>query len=140
MIDSADPASPDDKAAKTEQLDELQLWASWLTQAGTISADIFQLLQLELRLAFSDSKRLLILAVLFLPMLILTWIGLSGLLAWSVYLLTTSVTQGLIAFFVIQLLGLAGIVIGLNHYKKSLTLPLTRQHIRHIVGSQSNDT
>lgn len=136
MIDSADTASPDDKAEKTEQLDQLQLWASWLEQAGTISGDIFQLLQLELRLAVSDSKRLLILALLFVPMLMLTWLGFSVLLAWQVYLLNISVTQGLLAFFIIQFLALAGIVIGWNYYKKSLSLPLTRQNIRRLTGGE----
>lgn len=140
MIDSSDTASPDGKAEKTEPLDQLQVWASWLEQARTISADIFQLVQLELRLAISDSKRLFILALLFVPMLMLTWIGFSALLAWQVYLVNMSVTQGLLAFCIIQFLGLVGIVMSWNYYKKSLSLPLTRQNIRQLMGRQKSDT
>ena len=140
MIDSSDTANPEDKAEKNEQLDQLQIWLSWLEQAGTVSSDIFQLLQLELRLAVSDSKRLLLLALLFVPMLVLTWLGFSILLAWQVYLLNMSVTQGLLVFCVIQFLGLVGIAMAWNYYKKSLSLPLTRQNIRRITGGQSSDT
>jgi hypothetical protein len=139
MIDSSDTANPEDKAEKTEQMDQLQLWARWLEQAGTLSSDIFQLLQLELRLAISDSKRLLVLALLFVPMLMLTWISFSVLLAWQVYLLNLSVTQGLLACCMIQFLGLVGIAMGWNFYKKSLSLPLTRQNIRRLTGEESSD-
>jgi hypothetical protein len=134
MIDNSDKASPDDKAYKTEQLEQLQLWTRWLEQVGTLSSDIFQLLQLELRLAISDSKRLLILALLFVPMLMLTWISFSFLLAWQVYLLNMSVTQGLLACCMIQFLGLVGIAMGWNFYKKSLSLPQTRQNICRLTG------
>lgn len=140
MIESSDSASPDDKAEKTEQLEQLQLWVSWLEQAGTLSSDVLQLLKLELRLAFSDSKRLLVIALLFVPMLILTWISFSILLAWQVYLINMSVTQGLIACCLIQLLGLVGVAIVWNYYKKSLSLPLTRRNISQLIGRQSSDT
>jgi hypothetical protein len=30
MIDSSDTANPEDKAEKTEQMDQLQLWSRWL--------------------------------------------------------------------------------------------------------------
>jgi len=136
MIENPDTANPDDKAEKPEQLDELQLWASWLRQTGATSADIFELLLLEVRLAISDSKRLLLLALLFVPILMLTWISFSVLLAWQFYLFNMSVTQGLLAFSIIQFLGLVSIAMGWNHYKKSLTLPLTRQHIRRFVGGE----
>ena len=140
MIESPDTASPHDNPDKNSQSDELQLWARWLQQAAANGTDIFQLVQLELRLAISDSPRLLILALLFIPLLMLTWVSFSALLAWLVYLLNTSVTQGLLAFFIIQLLGLVAISMGCKHYKKSLTLPLTRQHIRRLVGDQSSDS
>lgn len=140
MIDSSHTENPEDKAEKAEPLDQLQIWASWLEQAGTLSSDVFQLLQLELRLAVSDSKRLLILALLFVPMLMLTWISFSVLLAWQVYLLNMSVTQGLLACCMIQVLGLLGIAMGWNYYKKSLSLPLTRQNIRQLTGGQGSDT
>ena len=118
MSDKPDTTRPDDKPKNSATLDDLQVWGSWLEQVGTISADIFQLLQLELRLAISDSKRLFVLALLFVPVLILTWLGFSVLLAWQVYLLN----------------------MGWNYYKKSLSLPLSRQHIRRFIGGEGRDT
>jgi hypothetical protein len=140
MIDNSESTSSGNNAEKPEQLEELQLWANWLQQAGTISTDIFQLVQLELRLAISDSKRLLVLALLFMPILILVWISFTVLLAWLVYLLNTSATQGLLAFFVSQMLALLGIFWGWGHYKKSLSLPLTREHLQRLTAGQSHDT
>tara|TARA_R110002050_G_scaffold9504_2_gene33454 strand:+ start:30186 stop:30608 length:423 start_codon:yes stop_codon:yes gene_type:complete len=140
MSDKPDTTSPDDKAKNSATLDDLQVWGSWLEQVGTISADIFQLLQLELRLAISDSKRLFVLALLFVPVLILTWLGFSVLLAWQVYLLNMSVTQCLLAFCIIQILALLSMIVGWNYYKKSLSLPLSRQHIRRFIGGEGRDT
>lgn len=140
MIDNPETAGINNNTEKSEQLDEIQIWANWLRQARTIGVDIVELLLLEVRLAVSDSKRLLILALLFVPLLILTWLGFSVLLAWQAYLLNASITQGLLAFLIIQLLSLAAIAMGWNRYKKSLTLPLTRQQIRRIIEGQTNDT
>ena len=139
-MEKPDTASPHDSAEKSEPLDELQIWNRWLQQAAANGSDLFQLLQLELRLAVSDSSRLLVLALLFIPLLMLAWVGFSALLAWLVYLLNMSVTQGLLAFFIIQILGLVGVFTGWQHYKKSLTLPLTRQHISQLVGGKKSDT
>lgn len=139
MIDNPE-TNTDNNTERPHQLDEIHVWASWLRQAKAISSDILELLLLEVQLAISDSKRLVVLALLFVPLLMLTWLGFSVLLAWLVYLLNTSVTQGLLAFLIIQVLSLGAIVMGWNHYKRSLTLPLTRQHIRRIVEGQSNDT
>tara|TARA_R110001583_G_scaffold16561_9_gene67810 strand:- start:367 stop:789 length:423 start_codon:yes stop_codon:yes gene_type:complete len=140
MIESPESASSGDHAEKPEQLEELQLWASWLQQAATIGTDIFQLVQLELRLAISDSKRLLVLAMLFVPILILVWISFTVLLAWLVYLVNNSITQGLLALFISQALVLLGICLGWRHYKKSLSLPLTREHIQQLTAGQSRET
>lgn len=140
MIENTESASSGDNAERSDQLEEMQLWASWLQQAATISTDIFQLAQLELRLAISDSKRLLVLALLFVPILVLVWVSCTVLLAWLVYLVNSSTTQGLLAFFISQILALLGICLGWGHYKKSLSLPLTRQHIQQLTTGQSRDT
>ncbi|MFT6987433.1 MAG: hypothetical protein ACJAT7_003288 [Psychromonas sp.] len=140
MIENPDPANPHDKAEQSEPLDELQMWTGWLQQSAAIGTDILQLLQLELRLAITDSKRLLVVALLFIPLLMLTWIGFTALLAWLVYLLNTSITQGLLTFFISQALGLMGICMSWKYYKKSFSLPLTREHIQNIIGGQNSDT
>ena len=138
MIENPDN-QPED-AVQSEQLNELQVWADWLQKSTAIGRDILQLLQLELRLAITDSKRLFILALVFIPILMLTWISFTLLLAWMVYLLNTSIMQGLLTFFISQTLALLGICTSWKYYKKSLSLPLTREHIKHIVGGQNSDS
>jgi len=140
MIEHSESASAGDNAEKSEPLEDLQLWASWLQQAGTISTDIFQLVQLELRLAISDSKRLLVLALLFVPILILSWISFTVLLAWLVYQVNSSATYGFLTFFICQISALIGIFWGWSHYKKSLSLPLTRKHLQRLTSGQSHDS
>lgn len=127
------------KAEQSEQLNELQMWGSWLQQSTAIGTDILQLLRLELRLAIADSGRLLIVALLFIPVLMLTWISFTLLLAWLVYLFNASVTQSLLVFFVSQALGLIALALSWKYYKKSFSLPLTRQHIQKIM-EQDSDT
>ncbi|MFA7553536.1 MAG: hypothetical protein WCY88_04730 [Spongiibacteraceae bacterium] len=142
MIESSESEHADDKTKHepADQVEPLQIWADWLRDIATIGADTLQLLQLEVRLAIKDSKRLLVLALLFVPVLMLTWLGLAVLLAWLVYLLDSSVTQGLLAFLIIHVAALIGIVVGWRHYRKSLSLPLSRQHIRQLMGGQDHDT
>jgi len=135
-----DPENQDAKTEQSEQPDELQMWVSWLQQSTAIGTDILQLLLLELRLALADSRRLLIVALLFIPMLMLTWISFTLFLAWLVYLLNASITQSLFAFFISQALGLIGIALSWKYYKKSFSLPLTRQHIQKIMGGKNSDT
>jgi uncharacterized membrane protein YqjE len=131
---------PQDNHNAPETVDEINLLMSWLQQAASTSSELFDLFQLEVQLAVTDIKRLIILAKLFVPMLMLSWISLSALLTWYVYSLHASVSQGLLFLCAFQFLGLLGIVIGWKYYQKSLTLPLTRQHIRQIIKGQSSDS
>ncbi|WP_339671164.1 hypothetical protein [Dasania marina] len=140
MSESPDAENSNDKAENTEQLAALQVWASWLQQSAAMGSELLQLLQLELRLAIKDSKRLFVLALLFVPLLILAWLGFTVLLAWLVYLVNASMTQGLLTFLALQIAGLGIIAMAWQHYKKSLRLPLTTQQLRDFVGAKSCDT
>lgn len=135
-----DSANQHAKKEQSEQPDELQMWSIWLQQSAAIGTGILHLLQLELRLAIADSKRLVIVALLFIPMLIMTWISFTVLLSWLVYQLNSSITQGLCAFFISQTLALIALCLGWHCYKKSLSLPLSREHIKQLVRGQYNDT
>lgn len=140
MIEAKETVDPADNIEKSEALDEIKLLIDWLQQAAATSSDILDLFQLEVQLAVSDIKRLILLAKLFVPMLMLTWISFSAVLTWHVYLLNESVSQGLLFSCFLQFLGLLAISMGWKHYQKSLTLPLTRQHICQFIKGQSNDS
>ena len=137
--DTNDSADSHDSAKTPDVLDEINVLMGWLQEAASTSSEIFDLFQLEVRLAVIDIKRLILLTRLFVPMLVLAWMSLSAVLMWSVYLLNTSVLQGLLFLCVLQFAGLFGIAIGLKYYQKSLSLPLTRQHIRQFIEGQNRE-
>jgi hypothetical protein len=140
MTAQQNSAGQTEQATKPEPSAELEVWLGLLQQVAAAGADIAELLQLELRLALGDSGRLLILALVFVFVLMLGWVGLSSLLAWLCFHITGSTTLGLVAFVATQLLALLGIREAWSHYRKSLSLPLTRQHLQALVGGQSGDS
>lgn len=129
-----------EKNSATDLLDEASVFMAWLQSAATTGSDIVDLFQLELRLAITDVKRLMLLAKLLMPILVLAWMCLSSVLSWHVYLLNSSVTQGLWFLCILQFLALLMIVIGLKVYQKNLTLPLTRRHIKQFIDGHKGES
>ena len=123
-----------------EGLGEINLLINWLQQAASTGSEVFDLFQLEVRLAITDFKRLILLAKLFVPMLMLAWGSLSAVLTWHIYLLNASVSQGLLFLCFFQFFGLFSISIGWKYYQKSLSLPLTRKHIRQLIEGLNRDS
>lgn len=135
-----DSAESLDNTKISDVLDEMNALMGWLQSAASTGSEIFDLFKLEVRLAVTDVKRLILLSKLLVPMLVLAWMSLSAVLAWHVYLLNISVSQGLLFLCCLQFLGLFGVTFGLKYYQKSLTLPLTRQHIRRFVEGQKRES
>lgn len=113
--------------------DTLQVWKEWARSLGALGSSFSQLLGAEARLALGDLRRLLLLALLALPILCLAWIGLCVLLGWWVFELTTSVAGGIGTFFGVQLLTLIAIGVAVRRYQRSLGLPRTREHLAAIM-------
>lgn len=113
--------------------DELKAWLQWLQQAAQAGGTLSQLALLELRLAFADSKRLLLLGLAMVPVIVLVWVGFTVLLAWLAYQQSHSVTLGLCVFLAQQLLALMIMVRACKVYSRSLSLPATRSHIQAFV-------
>lgn len=116
---------------------ELNIWSTWLTQAAAAGADFAELFALEVRLAVGDARRLLMLAMIAIPLLLFAWLGFSVLIAWLVGEYLTSVIWGLAAFLGIQLIVLGSLVCLWQRYKRSLKLPLTRQYLHAFMGGLS---
>jgi len=114
--------------------DEIATWIAWLDQALDAGIDIAQLLQLEIRLAVGDLRRMLVLFLVALPMFLLTWISFVSLVAWLASEYFESVAAGLLTFLGIQIIVLIGLRFFWNRYKRSLRLPLTRQHLQAFLG------
>lgn len=122
------------------ELDELKAWLSWLQQAAVAGGTLSRLAVLELRLALSDSKRLLILGLAMVPLIVLAWIGFAVLLAWLAYEQSQLVSLGLLTFVVVQLLALAILFKACKVYRRSLSLPATRSHLQAFVEGTQRGT
>ncbi|GAB3291228.1 hypothetical protein GCM10027297_37010 [Parahaliea aestuarii] len=93
-------------------------------------ADLGQLTLLELRLAIKNLGRMVVLALLFLPLVLLIWLGLSLLPALALYQATASLVQAAAMFLLIQVLALAALCMLWLRYRRSLSLPRTREQVR----------
>jgi len=127
---------------QTEDLrpqDELKAWVELLQQAVAAGATLSQLAMLELRLALADGGRLVALGLVMLPLALLAWLGLSVLIGWCVFQWAASVALGIGAFLAVQLVTLGILGAACARYRKSLSLPATRRHLRQFMESVKPD-
>ncbi|MFA5495526.1 MAG: hypothetical protein WC247_12170 [Porticoccaceae bacterium] len=110
--------------------DELKAWLEWLEQAVAAGGTLSRLAALELRLAVASSGRLLVLALVILPLVVFAWLGLSVLLGWLAFQYSLSVSVGLGTFLGVQLAALAALGWGCLRYRRRLSLPATRRHLQ----------
>lgn len=112
-------------------------WLQLLQLTADTGSDLGHLLVLELRLALASLGRMLLLALAFLPLLLLAWLGLTLLPAVLVYQHSGSPALGVLLFLAIQLLAMGGVVAAWLRYRKSLALPNTRRQWRALAGEAS---
>lgn len=131
---------------ETHIRDELRETIDLLQVTGLAAISILKLFRVELSLAAQDTKRILLISLVALPVLFLAWVGLSAMLFWLVYQPTDSIAYGLFAFTALQLLVLVVMQLQIRKYRRSLNLPATRKHVKAFVegvrhgGTQSTDT
>jgi uncharacterized membrane protein YqjE len=109
-------------------------WLQALQLGADVSTDLGRLAALELRLALANLSRMLLLALAFLPLLLLSWLGLSLLLAVLCYQQTASASLGVLVFLAIQLLALWALCAAWVRYRRTLSLPRTRRQLRLFTG------
>ncbi|MBA6413414.1 hypothetical protein H2508_09870 [Parahaliea sp. F7430] len=117
-----------------------QEWLRLAQLAAETGSDVAQLMALELRLAMANLGRMVVLAVAFLPLLILLWLGFSVLASWVLYQSSDSVTWAIVLFLTIQGLALWGVYSSWMRYRRTLSLPQTRKHLQYLVGAQSDES
>ncbi len=127
---------PDERAGDIpdEKPNEIDSVLALLKQAQAIGSGLGQLLARELQLALGDMRRLCGLFLLALPLVMLAWLGFAVLIAWVVGDYSQSVPIGLFTFVLLQLAGLLCIQQLWRRYVRSLTLPLTRQHLQSLLA------
>lgn len=125
---------------KPSPADELTAVLDWARQVSAAGGTFSRLFALELRLALADSRRLLLLGILMLPLVVLAWTGLSVLVAWLVYQYTLSAGFGLTAFFLLQMTALVAMVLAGRRYSRSLSLPATRRHLKALLTETRDES
>lgn len=119
--------------ARSQRQVEFEAWLQWFGDLREVGSALLRLAAAELQLAAGDLRRFLLLSLLVLPMGFLAWLGFALLLSWSLYSVTGSLGAGFAGFFLLHFSIL--LVIGrlLKRYRKSMSLPLTREHLGGIV-------
>jgi|GEM_PF-6420518 len=128
MADEA-PLDPSTDRVKSD----LGASIEWLRSLGVMTAALIRLSIAEISLAKEDAGRLVVSGLLIIPLLVLTWIALTVLAGWIVFEQTASVSVALAAFAAIQLLAVIILLNRIKTYRRSLTLPATREQILAIL-------
>jgi hypothetical protein len=105
----------------------LTAWLSLGAEAGTVFQQFLALLRLEARLAVGDAGRLLAVFALMLPLALLSWVGLSMLLAWLVFSGSGSVALGITGFLAVQVVAMLLLALAARRFQRSLSFPATRR-------------
>ncbi|MVF11955.1 hypothetical protein FT643_07320 [Ketobacter sp. MCCC 1A13808] len=106
----------------------------WMNQAVETGSSMVELFRLELKLALGDAQRMFFLFILAVPLLILIWISLAALIGWLVFDFSQVASLGLLTFLLLHVALLMYFVRLWRRYKRSLTLPLSRQHLQSFLA------
>ncbi|RHW22159.1 hypothetical protein [Pseudomonas jilinensis] len=130
-MSAQDPVQePAGNAAGLADANELQAWLDWARQALAAGDTLGRLFQAELRLALADARRLLLIALALLPLLLMSWLGLSVLFGWLVYHYSASMPWAITGFIALQLLCILALLGVAQSYRRHLRLPATRRHVQ----------
>ncbi len=122
-----------DEPARSQSQAELEDWLKWFGNLRDAGAALLRLAAAELQLAAGDLRRFLLLSLLVLPVGFLAWLGLALFLSWAVYSASGSLGAGFAGFFLLHFAILLVIRQRLARYRKSMSLPVTRDHLGEIV-------
>jgi uncharacterized membrane protein YqjE len=129
MMSEEAPLDPGTDSAKSD----LGASIDWLQSLAVMAAALVRLAIAELSLAKEDAGRLLVSSLLMIPLLALLWIALTTLAGWIVFAQTASVTLALAVFAAIQLLAVIFLLNRIKTYRRSQTLPATREQVLAIL-------
>lgn len=120
--------------ALTEQLSALS------GQTTTAAKELSEIFRLEMQLTVDDTRRLLITWLAIIPAIILAWVSLGGLIAWSIYTVSGSVGWALAAFTLLQF-ALCGTLLSLRkRFRSGIGFRRTKSHARRIIQEVSGET
>lgn len=118
---------------RSRQQVELETWLRWLGDLRDAGSALLRLAAAELQLAAGDLRRFLLLSLLVLPVAFLAWLGFALFLSWAAYSISGSLGAGFAGFFLLHFGILLVIRQLLARYRKSMSLPVTREHLGEIL-------
>jgi len=123
--------------APSQAQDELALWLDCAQQVAGVSGNLLRLAAAELDLAMASVRRLFMLALLLIPLALLTWLGISVLVAWLGYMLGLQFTEGPwavflgLGFFVLQQVAVVLLVLQLCRVsRENMRFVRVRRHFQ----------
>lgn len=122
-----------EEPGRSPQQVELEAWLRWLADLRDAGSALLQLAAAELQLAAGDLRRFLLLSLLVLPTAFLAWLGFALFLSWAAYTVTGSLGAGFAGFFLLHFVILLVIRHLLARYRKSMGMPVTREHLGQIL-------
>lgn len=122
-----------EEPVRPRQQTELEAWLRWLRDLSDAGSALLRLAAAELQLAGGDLRRFILVSLLVLPVGFLAWLGFALLLSWMAYSASGSLGAGYAAFFLLHFALLLWIRRLLARYRKSMSLPVTREHFAIIV-------
>lgn len=128
-----------DEPARSQSRVELEDWQKWLENLREAGAALLRLASAELQLAAGDLRRFLLLSLLVLPVAILAWLGFALFLSWVAYSVSGSLGAGFAGFFLLHFFILLAIRQLMVRYRKSLSMPLTREHLGEIMEALQHE-
>ena len=129
MMSQEAPLDPGTDSVKSD----LGASIEWLQSLGVMAAALIRLAFAEICLAKEDAGPLIVSSLLIIPLLVLSWIALTVMAAWIVFTQTTSVSLALAVFATIQLFAVIFLLNRIKTYRRSLTLPATREQMLAIL-------
>lgn len=127
-MSSMEGASTGDTAPESAGPGNADLAAILVAETMAVGNDLTQLALVELRLAVGSLGRLFALAIVFLVLGALVWVGASVLVSWLSWRVFESEVAMIVTFIAIQGLGLCMASVSWRRCVDTLTMPRTREH------------
>jgi uncharacterized membrane protein YqjE len=114
--------------------------AAWLRQLSAAGGELATLLRLEWQLTLGDARRMLLLALLLVPLMLFTWLLFNLLLGWLIWQASGQVAVALLGVLALHVLGIALLLRQLKRYRESLGFRRTQAHLKRLMQGAAHET
>lgn len=112
---------------------------AWLRQVAAAGGELATLLRLEWQLTLGDARRMVLLALLLVPLMLFAWLVFSLLLGWLIWQASGLVVVALLGVLALHLLGIGLLLRQLRRYRASLGFRRTHAHLKRLMQGATNE-